>query len=416
MTRGASAAELDDGGTEEVPLVPAAVLADPHPRPTHCGVAVGSMYALMLPALVPMLLSGLAFFGWRGAAAVATVVLATLLGVAGWRRVGQRGRSMHYRHALLQGLLLGCLIPAEAFRTALPWWSLGPGATWPLLVGAGLLLALFYWVFGGVGTRLHPVAATVLVLWIAFPAQMTPTAVLARPNLWKGDVLSQLPGRSDPATDPHLSVVLPPEAPDAVRIQSAAETLTAFMRSSPSSDGIWLSLDALLRDQLPPLEDLVVGGHPMPVGLASTAAVLLGGLLLLYRGGADWRIPVWVLVSAFVAFLCLRLPVVITAQGPAWRWLAFREHGVTWETLATFGFYQLAAGPMVLMAFFLATDHASTPASRGGRIVYALVLGVLSAAGQLYFSVPTGSLAALLVVSLATPAITRWGIARGWKR
>lgn len=397
------------------PAVPAAILQDRHPSPTHCGLEVGSLYAWMLPALVPPLVAGLTLFGWRAAATLSMVVLSTLAAVALWRRVGQRGRSMRFRHALVLGVLLGFLMPAEAFRTGLPWWSLWAGATWPMLTGGGLLLATLYWLFGGVGTRLHPVAATALVLLIAFPTQMTATSVLVRPHLLTGDVLSQMPGPGPGSMEMHLSRVVPADAPHALRMTPASETLTAFMRSTPT-DGIWLSLDGLLRELLPPLEDLIVGGHPMPVGLASMSAVLLGGLLILYRGLADWRIPLFMLVSGLMAFFVLRLPVVVTADGPAWRWLACREHGVTWEAMTTFAFYQLAAGPMVLVAFFLATDPACAPATRGGRIVYALGLGILSAAGQLYLSVSTGALATLLVMSLATPWLTRLGVALGRRR
>ncbi|MFN4243748.1 MAG: RnfABCDGE type electron transport complex subunit D [Tepidisphaerales bacterium] len=397
------------------PAVPPAVLQDRHPSPTHCGVRIGSLYGWMLPALLPPLLAGVMLFGWRAAAMVLVVVLSTLAGAAGWKRVGQRGRSMRMRHALVLGLLLAMLMPAEAFRTGLPWWSLGAGATWPMLVGAGLLLSLLYWLFGGVGTRLHPVAATALVLLIVFPGQMTATAVLGRPHLWRGDVLSQMPAPTTASDEMHLRRLLPADGPQALRMEPASETLTAFMRSTPT-DGIWLSLDGLIRELLPPLEDLIIGGHPMPVGLASMCAVLLGGLFLLYRGLADWRIPLVMLLSGLVALLCLRLPVVVTADGPEWRWLAFREHGMTWETMLTFGFYQLAAGPMVFVAFFLATDSASAPATRGGRILYALGLGVLAAAGQLYLSVATGALVALLVMSLLTPWITRLGVAWGRRR
>jgi electron transport complex protein RnfD len=258
-----------------------------------------------------------------------------------------------------------------------------------------------------VGTRLHPVAASALLLLILFPVQMTPSHVLVRPHLLTGDLLDSAASPQDAGIDPHLSINLPETAPDAFRTEPASSRLTAFMRGSPSPDGIWLSLDALIRDRMPPLEDLIVGGHPAPIGLVSVVAVLFGGLVLLYRGGADWRIPLVVLLSAFAALMCLRLPVVITATSPAWRWFAFTEQGVTWETLATFGFYQIAAGPLAFVAFFLATDHSSVPSSRRGRLLYASLLGVSAAAGQLYFSTSTGPLAALLLLSLLSPALDR---------
>lgn len=389
------------------PLVPSPVLTDHHPTPTHCGVSLRALYGWLLPSLLPMLAAGTFFLGWRAPAAFATVVVSTLVAVSLWRLVGQRGRSLHYTHATLLAGLLACLMPAELFSASNPWYSVGPGAAWPLLVAAGFTLAFFYWLLGGVGSRLHPVAASALALLILFPTQLSPTNVLVRPHLLTGNLLSAVASPHESSADPHLTLVLPENSLDAFRTEPVSSRLTAFMRGSPSPDGIWLSLESLLRDRLPPLEDLIVGGHPGTIGLTSTVAVLFAGLTLLYRGGADWRIPLIVLITAFTAFFFLRLPVVITSTGPAWRWMAFREQGVSWETLATFAFYQIAAGPLVFTAFFLATDHASAPTNRRGRILYAALLGTSAAAAQLYFSTQTGPLAALLLLSLLSPTLTR---------
>jgi electron transport complex protein RnfD len=66
------------------------------------------------------------------------------------------------------------------------------------------------------------------------------------------------------------------------------------------------------------------------------------------------------------------------------------------------------AGPLLLTAFFLATAPAVRPMARRGRVLYALLIGVLAAFFQLYVSVSYGSYVALLLVSGLTPVFDRW--------
>lgn len=398
------------------PSLPQSILADPRPTPTHCGLSVASLYARLLPALAPLLVAAAILLGWRALAAFGIVVASTFTAVLLWRFVGQRGKGLLLWHTLYLSALLALLMPAQLARDFIPSTA-SPDAGWPLLVAAGFLLAFLYWLLGGVGARFHPVATTILILLLIFPAAMTPTTVLIRGSLFKGDILNAVPAASiisEPAQDPLLSVVPPPASatansprPDAVRLTPATSRLTDFTHGSPSQDGTWTSLDTLIRDHLPPLEDLVVGGHPSPIGLSSLIAVLAGGLILLHRGGADWRIPFFTLATAFACFISLRLPLVVTPAGPVWRWLPFLEPGISWATLITFASYQITAGPLVFTAFFLATSGASSPTSRRGRIVYAGLLGVMSATAQLYISVPAGPLLALLMASFISPWLDR---------
>ena len=90
----------------------------------------------------------------------------------------------------------------------------------------------------------------------------------------------------------------------------------------------WLSLESLLRDELPPLEDLIIGGQPGPIGGTCAVAIIIGGLFLLYRGIIDFRVPVCVFAGALLALLSLPIPILIRDNGPDWRWFAFRTHPV----------------------------------------------------------------------------------------
>lgn len=390
--------------------LPQSILTDPKPTPTHCGLSVASLYARLFPALLPSLVAASVLLGWRSLASFGIVLASTFFAVLFWRFVGQRGKGMLLWHTLYLAALLGLLMPAHLARNFLPSTA-SPDAGWPLLVAAGFLLAFFYWLLGGVGARCHPVAATVLVLFLIFPRAMTPTSVLTRGYLFKGDLLDAAPPTSlvtDPTQqDPLLSLFPTSSQPDALLITPASSRLSEYTRGTIAPDGSWTTLDSLIREHLPPLEDLIVGGHPAPVGLASLIAVLAGGLILLHRGGADWRIPFFILASAFFSFLSLRIPLVVSPAGSIWHWLPLKEHGVSLSTLITFASYQIAAGPLVFSAFFLATSGASCPTSRRARVVYALLVGVASAASQIYLSVAYGPFVALVLLSLISPLLDR---------
>jgi electron transport complex protein RnfD len=73
----------------------------------------------------------------------------------------------------------------------------------------------------------------------------------------------------------------------------------------------------------------------------------------------------------------------------------------------TFVNYELMAGPLLFMAFFLATSSSIRPMAGRARVLYALLIGIAAAALQLYVSVQIGAYVALLLVSLLTPLLDR---------
>jgi electron transport complex protein RnfD len=159
---------------------------------------------------------------------------------------------------------------------------------------------------------------------------------------------------------------------------------------------------------MPPLEDLIIGGHSGAVGATCGVAVIIGGLFLLYRGVIDFRVPLCVFIGAYLALLTLPIPLVIKDTGPQWEWLAWRDPvNVGPAKALTFANYEIMAGPMLLMAFFLATSPTLRPMARRARVVYGLLVGVLAAGLQLYVSIFYGAYLGLLIVSVLTPVLDR---------
>ena len=366
------------------------------------GTNLGSYYFAHFFGAVFPLLAGLFLYGWRAAVALAVVVATTAAGVFIWRAVGARGRMIHYAQALWFGVLLALMLPAHlaSLRSA-------GGQTWAILPVGGLLLAIFLWLFGGLGGgHTHAVLATYLLLVICFGQSLVAHRVLNRDHMLTGDLMRSGPAdapsnRNEPWINRHHN------ADDANYEESATERLARYTAGREVPARKWLTVEGLLRDSMPPLEDFIIAGHPDAIGTSSIVAVIIGGLFLLYRGVIDYRIPMLTCASAYLAMLILPIPAVIS-NGPQWRWAAFRSAGNGWSVGLTFVNYEIMASPLIFTAFFLATSPSVRPMTRRGRTTYALTLGVLCAVFQLYISASYGPYFALFVISLLTSALDSW--------
>lgn len=371
----------------------------------HGGVNVSRFFAMhLLGALFPIT-AGVAIYGWRALAVMLIVVASAAAAIWVWRHIGSRGRQLRFSHGLWMALLLSLTLPAHLASLSHP---AGLSQTlWPLLPAAGIGLIILTWALGGIGMgRIHPVLVMHLLLVVLFQQLLIPHWVLQRGDMVFGDVLKSGGEKSEmPRKEPWIDA-WPIIGQEAVWAEPASQRLIFFTSGTQSPDRAFLSLEGLLRDRMPPLEDLILGGQPAPIGSGSAIAVIIGGLFLLYRGLIDFRIPLLICLFAFIALLVLPVPVVITDSARQWRWLIF-YNGVGWSTAVTFANYELMAGPMLFMAFFLATSPAVRPMSRRARAIYAAMVGISAAAAQLYASVLFGPYLALLVVSLLTPMLDR---------
>jgi Na+-translocating ferredoxin:NAD+ oxidoreductase RnfD subunit len=397
--------ELSDGGVEMPErshfVTPAMTHAMPTPR--HSGMSIGRFFWMHVLGGAFPVAAGVMLFGWRALGVIAVVMGSAALVLPLWRRIGPHGRQMRWSHTLWLALLLSLMLPAHLFSMS------GHGesslAMWPILPAAGIALVWFTWLLGGVGScRIHPVILTYLLLVVLFGELLVPHTVLRVGKLFVGDV-------NDAAKTEQVVIKetwiksRPTDGHDATWREPASQRLIFYTSGLHPA---WVSLESMLRDRIPPLEDLIIAGQPSPIGCASNIAVIIGGLFLLYRGLIDFRIPLLICITAYGALLVLPIPVVISESGAQWLWLAMRQQGVGWPMALTFANYELMAGPAVFMAFFLATAPAVRPMSRRGRILFAVLVGVLTAAMQLYASVSFGPYLALLLVSLLTPAMDRF--------
>lgn len=377
-------------------------------RLLHSGIDVNHFFATHLQATIFPIAAGAAFYGWRALLVLGGVVGSAAVALLLWRRVGARGGELRLTHGLWMAVLLALALPAHLAATETAGRPTHP---WPIIPAAGIMLAGALWLFARAGSsRVHPVAVVFLLIATLFSVSLNPRSVLQRDRIFAGDVLDVPhvePPRNVPIKEPWVTAP-PLHGVDAVLTRTAAVQLRDFTRGQVQLEHGWLTLDEVIRDRLPPLEDLIIGGQPGPIGAGSAIAVIMGGLFLLYRGMIDYRVPLLIVAAAFVTFLVLPIPVVITENIPRWRWFAGTQPGVGWSWAITFANYELMAGPLLFVACFLATAPGVRPITKGARAIYAIIVGIIAAVAQLYLSVSFGPYLAIVLASPLTPLLDRW--------
>ena len=73
-----------------------------------------------------------------------------------------------------------------------------------------------------------------------------------------------------------------------------------------------------------------------------------------------------------------------------------------------FVIYQMAAGGLMLGAFFMLTDYTTSPMTKKGQIIYAIIAGVITTVIRLYGGYPEGVSYSILFVNVMTPLIDKY--------
>ncbi len=134
---------------------------------------------------------------------------------------------------------------------------------------------------------------------------------------------------------------------------------------------------------LPSLQRMLIGDIGGVIGETSAILLLIGAIYLIVRKVIDWKIPVFYIASTCVLLLVL---------------------GVDANNII----YHVLGGGLILGAFFMATDFASTPVTPMGRIIFAIGCGVLTALIRVKGSMAEGVSYSILIMNVATPLIERW--------
>lgn len=133
------------------------------------------------------------------------------------------------------------------------------------------------------------------------------------------------------------------------------------------------------------VRDMVFGNIAGTVGETSVIAIVAGACIMIAFGIIDLRIPASYIITFFI-FMGL-----------------FSGHGWDMNYLIA----QLAGGGLMLGAFFMATDYATSPITDKGKIVFGICLGIMTGIFRCFSSSPEGVSFAIIFCNLLVPLIEK---------
>lgn len=177
-----------------------------------------------------------------------------------------------------------------------------------------------------------------------------------------------------------------------------------LMGSFPETMNNWAQPLAWLSDPLGHLGavDAVSSATPLAqMAAGSPTDIDRVSLLFGLRGGALGETCVIALILGGVYLMIRRvispiIPVVYIGTTFVMTWLLGADP-VT----------HILSGGLMLGAIFMATDYATCPINRSGKLVYAVGCGLLTVLIRLYGSLPEGVSFAIVIMNILTPLIER---------
>lgn len=136
--------------------------------------------------------------------------------------------------------------------------------------------------------------------------------------------------------------------------------------------------------QLPSIMDMLIGRMGGSIGETSALLLLLGGLYLIYKGIISIKIPgIYIGTVAVLTLIMTGFDINMTV-------------------------IHILSGGLILGAFFMATDYASSPITPKGQIIYALGMGLITVVIRFYGGYPEGVSYSILLMNVAAPLIDKY--------
>jgi electron transport complex protein RnfD len=126
--------------------------------------------------------------------------------------------------------------------------------------------------------------------------------------------------------------------------------------------------------------DLVLGNAGGSIGEVGAFALLIGFVYLLVVKVITWHVPVSILLSVAVFSLLVGAPVGV----------------------------ELLSGGLLLGAVFMATDYVTSPMTSRGKIIYGVLIGVITVVIRSWAAYPEGVSFAILLGNAVTPLINKY--------
>ncbi len=283
----------------------------------------------VLIALTPLALASIYFFGWKTLAVLAIVNAAGFLSEYIFARV--------YKTKVTEAVFVTNVLFALSLPPTIPLWIPVIGIVFGVVFGK--------MAFGGFGRNVfNPALSGRAFIYVSFGAQMTASGSWVMPVAGAGGALAKW---------------------QADTISSATPLVNLTNGDSVSFLKMFL------------------GNIPGSFGETSALLILIGGIYLMVRKTASWRI----VVSGMGAYLVMQLIF----------WLA-KANGA-YDPLSG-----LLSGSLLYGMMFMATDPISSSQSTDfGRVIYGVMIGVLTALIRTFAVWPEGITFAILLANMFAP-------------
>lgn len=215
---------------------------------------------------------------------------------------------------------------------------------WMGALGSIIAIVVVKQMFGGIGQNfVNPAMTARIILMVSFPTAMAHW-VAPFAGSW---------------------------SPDAVTAATPMAVLAGVEGGNVSA----------VADSLPSLTGMLFGAHGGSMGEVCSLALIIGGVYLIIRRVISPIIPL-----CFIGTVALFM--LIAGKG-------------NFEYVA----YQLMGGGLMLGAFFMATDYATSPLNKKGKIIFGIGCGLITSIIRLYGSLPEGVSFSIILMNIFVPHI-----------
>ena len=280
-------------------------------------------------ALAPAVVASIYFFGWR------SLLMLSVVCVAGFLTEYFFLKST-YKEPVSSAVFVSCFLFGLSLPPTLPIWIAVVGIVFCILFGK--------MVFGGFGRNIfNPALVGRAFIYISFGGPMTAA--------WVDHVGGGLGGFARFSTD----------------AVTQATPLTQLSQGLPVSK-----------------ISMLLGNEAGCIGETSAILLLLGGVYIVYKKFANWRI----VLSIFSSMLVLQTVLWLTSAGNALDPLS-----------------SVIGGGFMMGAWFMATDPVSASQTNGGRWIYGLLIGSMTVLIRTFSIWAEGMMFAILLGNMFAPII-----------
>ena len=222
---------------------------------------------------------------------------------------------------------------------------------WMAAIGSVIAIVVVKQMFGGVGQNfVNPAMTARIILMVSFPTAMA-NWIVPGADAWSADAVT-------------------------------AATPMATLAAAKGGD-----LSAV-ADQLPSIAEMLLGRHGGSMGEVCSVALICGGFYLLLRK----------VISPVIPFFFIGTVAVF---------MFFAGGGNI-----DFVIYQLLGGCLMLGAFFMATDYATSPITKKGKIIFAIGCGLITSVIRIYGALPEGVSFSIILMNILVPHIENFTLSK----